>query len=46
MRHKMRIIIVGIVALLAVCGCKPKTFRQGSGSMEPTIKKGEAANSA
>jgi len=41
MRSKKRITIVGLLVLLVVCGCRPKTFRQSSGSMEPTIKKGE-----
>ena len=41
MRHKARITITGLLVLLVVGGCKPKSFRESSGSMEPTIKKGE-----
>ena len=41
MYHKTPVPIAGLLVLLVVCGCKPKTFRQSSGSMEPTIKKGE-----
>jgi len=41
MRYRARTMIAALLALLILCGCKPKTFRQGSGSMEPMIKKGE-----
>ena len=39
--HTTPSVIAGLLVLMAVCGCKPKTFRQSSGSMEPTINKGE-----
>jgi len=41
MCHKRRIGIAGLLIMLVMCACKPKTFRQSSGSMEPTIKRGE-----
>ena len=30
-----------LIPLLLICGCKPKTFRQASSAMAPTIKRGE-----
>ena len=36
-----RMTILGWLLPFLVCGCKAKTFRQTSASMEPTIKKGE-----
>ena len=38
---KTRITMLGLLLLLVLCGCKPKTFRQVTAAMEPTIKKGE-----
>lgn len=41
MHYKKQSTLAGLLVLLVLCGCKPKGFLLASGSMEPTIKKGE-----
>ena len=40
-RRRTRISFAAVLVLLLICGCNPRTFRQSSSSMEPTIKQGE-----